>query len=217
MKKVKTKFNLRGYLKKVFTEANSFCKTYQHLIQAIGIFVGLYLIFLTYQQLQLAKQQEYQKQLPMWEFDIIDSLSTARLRPFSQDIKLEEATAYLPDKYFGKDNRTFLDQPNFELYLTTFKDTLSKLISANYDNSSLGLRIHFPIGIKISYVQFGEMRTAEAIFAIHFRWWKISDSTTIELHGIKFVKYISSGEKLMTMLNKFSSEDLRKGKYPEVY
>jgi len=217
MAKAKTKLKLRTFLKNVFTEANSFCKSYQHLIQAIGILVGLYLIFLTYQQLQLAKQQEYQKQLPMWEFDITDSLSIAKLRPFSQDVKLEEATAFLPDKYFKKDNEFYLDQPNFELYLTMFKDSLGKLISANYNNMSVGIRTHFPIGIKMSYVQFGELRTVEAIFAIHFRWWKFSDSTTIELHGIKFVKYISRGEKLMHLLNKFSSEDLRNGKYPIVY
>ena len=227
MTRVKAKFKVGPLLKSILNKTNSFCKSYQHLIQAIGILVGLYLLFLTYvsinisnEQLRLSKQQEYQKQLPMWQFDIADSLSVARLRPFSQDVKLEEATAYFPDLYFKKDNEFFIDQPNFELHLTIFKDYVEKLVSANYSDSivSVGIRSHFPIGIKMSYVQFGELRTVEAVFAIHFLWIRFSESSIkIQVQGIKFVKYIIPGEKLMPVLNKFSRDDLRDVKHPKVY
>ena len=102
------------YFKKVLLQINSFCEKFQPLLQTIGFIFGLYLIYSTYQsmnisneqlkiayeELNITKKQEIQKQLPIWQFEVNDTLSIATLSPFSPDVKLEQATAHFSKKLF---------------------------------------------------------------------------------------------------------------------
>ncbi len=222
IKKIATLF------KSIFIKLNLLSEKFQHLIQTVGIVVGLYLIYLTYfsvkisnEQLKISQRQEYQKQLPIWQFDIIDSEAVARLRPFSQEVKLEQATGYFPSKLFFKKSTVWeIDPPNFDLHLTLFKLYMGNLIKENfaYTDSmiSLAMRNSFPVGIEFSYVQFGESKSVKAIFAIQYGWIRVSqEDVKIELKGVQFMRYLSQKEILMEELNKIIDENYKEVKIPK--
>ncbi|MEL1253786.1 hypothetical protein AAEO57_08365 [Flavobacterium sp. DGU38] len=215
-------------LKNLIKDLNSICTSYKPLLETIGIIVGLYLIYLTYvsveisnEQLKITQKQEYQKQLPIWQFEIDDSLSIAKLKPFSQDVKLEQATGYFPKNLFFKNsNKWEIDQPNFELHLTMFKAYAEQLIERNMvfkdSTVSVAMRNNFPIGIDLNYVQFGELKETQAIFAIQYSWVASSKyDIKIHLDGIKFTKYIYNNENLMDELEKISKDVYPNVKLPE--
>jgi len=214
----------------IFGKLNAICKSYEHLLQTLGIVVGLYLIYLTYfsvkisnEQLKISQKQEYQKQLPIWEFDIDDNTKTAKLRPFSTDIKLEQATAYFSDKLFYRKSCNWeIDQPDFLFHLTLFNLYVEQLILANtsYDTSyvSIALRNNFPVGLELTYVQFGELRTVYAIFSIQYTWVRSNESNVkLTLNGIKFTKYIMGNENLEDELNKIVEVAFKGIKRPNDY
>ncbi|WP_205728624.1 hypothetical protein, partial [Flavobacterium sp. J27] len=87
-------------LEKIINKINSICEKYQPLLQSAGFILGLYLIYSTYlsinisneqlkiayEELNITKKQEIQRQLPIWEFEVNDSLALATLKPFSPDV-----------------------------------------------------------------------------------------------------------------------------------
>ncbi|VXB58204.1 conserved hypothetical protein [Flavobacterium sp. 9AF] len=219
--------------KKNVNKINSICDTYQPLLQSIGFMLGLYLIFSTYQsinisneqlkiayeELNIIKKQEIQKQLPIWEFEVNDSLSFAHLKPFSPDVKLEQATAYFSKKlFYNKLTKWKIDQPKFNLNLSAFKSYATKFILENtkYSDSTLsvGMRNDFPIGLEISYVQFGELKNIYAIFTIQYTSVRTSKNyVSIHLDGIRFNRYIYNDENLISELDQIIENNYYGFKY----
>jgi hypothetical protein len=215
------------YLINTIREINSKCEKYQPLLQTLGVLFGLYLIYSTYlsvnisneqlrvsnEQLKITRNQEIQKQLPIWQFDIDDSSAIAKLSPFSSDVKLEQATAHFSNKlFFNKLTRWKIDQPNFNLNLKVFKSYAEQFILKNtkYIDStiSVGMRNDFPIGVEIDYVQFGELKNINAIFTIQYTSVRTSESyVKIHIDGIRFNRYIYKGEELMSELDKIISNN----------
>lgn len=214
-------------IKEVLDEINKTCKKYEHLLQTVGIVVGLYLLFLTYksvdisnEQLKILQKQEVQKQLPIWEFEIDDKEETAKLKSFTQDVKLEEATAYFSEKLFYKKSCVWeIDQPEFKFHLTLFKSYIENLIIKNYTYDpkyiSIASRNHFPVGIEIGYVQFGERRQVSAIFSIEYIWTRSSEeSVDVNLKGIKFIEYLNSDNTIEKELKTIIDSDMKDIKVP---
>ena len=209
-------------MKKFLYRINTICDKYQPLLQTSGIIVGLYLIFLTYssvkisndqllissEQLKISQNQEIQKQMPIWQFDVNDSLSFATLSPFSPDVKLEQATAYFSNnQFFDNSKRLKIDQPNFNLNLKQFKSFTEKMVLKNtkYSDSTLSvaMRNDFPVGIEINYVQFGELKSINAIFVIQYTSVRTSEKYVhVKVDGVKFNRYLYKGENLMDELDK---------------
>jgi hypothetical protein len=212
----------------IIDKVNSVCKKYEKLFQTVGIIIGLYLLYLTYisvkisnEQLKITQKQDYQKQLPIWSFDINDSASTVKLKPFTQDVKLEEATAYFPeDLFFKKDSKWNIDQPDFTLHLTVFKEYVKQmtLLNSVYQDSTYSIsdRNNFPIGIELNYVQNGELRRIYGIFVIQYMRIRMSEyEMKIEIQGIKFIRYILSNEIFSDELNKFAKLGFKDIKLPK--
>jgi hypothetical protein len=207
---------------------NRFCDNYQPTLQAMGIVVGLYLIYLTYQsveisnkQLQLALKQESQKVLPIWNFEINDSLSLAKMHSFSQDVKLEIATAHFPKDLFYKSSTTLnIDSPDFNFHLNSVKSYLEELVLANstYKDSiiSLSMRNELPVGIETSYVQYGQLKNTKSIFVIQYTWVRSNEYTAeITINGIRFMKYLAANENLDNELDKIIAKNYSEFKRPK--
>ncbi len=219
---------------KIFIDyLNSICDKYQPLLQSIGFLFGLYLIYSTYQsinisneqlkiayeELNIIKKQEIQKQLPIWQFNVNDTLSIATLSSFSPDVKLEQATAYFSKKlFFDEQTRWKIDQPKFNLKLKVFKKYAEQFILKNtkYSDStiSVGMRNDFPIGIEINYVQFGELKNIYAIFTIQYTSVRTSkDYVKIHIDGVRFNRYIYKDEELLNELDKIIDNNYYGFKY----
>ena len=201
---------------------NDICKKYQPLIRSLSVFVGLYIIYLTYstvkisndqlmisaEQLKISQIQEIQKQLPIWEFDVNDTLSIATLSPFSPDVKLEQATAYFSNKIsFNNSNKLKIDPPSFNLNLKDFKSFIKKQVleTTQYSDSTLSVatRLDFPLGIEFNYVQFGELKSKNAIFVIQYTSIRTSEHyVDVKIDGVKFNRYLYEGENFMNELDK---------------
>lgn len=212
----------------IFIKVNKICDNYQPLLQAMGIVVGLYLLYLTYQsveisnnQLQLALKQDSQKELPIWKFEINDSLSYAQMLPFSPEVKLEMATAYFPKNLFFKNSTIWnIDSPEYKFHLITLKSYLEKMVLANstYKDSviSLASRNDIPVGIETSYVQYGQLKNAKAIFDIQYTWVRSNEYTAdITINGIRFKKYLVRNENLDAELETIVTENYKDFKRPK--
>ena len=224
---------ISAYLKNTINNINTSCEKYQPLLQSMGVIVGLYLIYSTYQsinisnkqleisneELQIIRKQEVQKQLPIWEFKVNDSLSLATLNPFTPDVKLEQATAFFSEKHFFEKLTIWkIDQPKFNLNLNVFKSYAEYFILKNtkYIDSTLtvGMRNEFPVGIDINYVQFGELKNIKAIFTIQYTSLRTSEKyVKIKIDGIRFNRYIYKGENLMNELDEIIKNNYNGFKY----
>ena len=224
---------ISAYLKNTINNINTSCEKYQPLLQSMGVIVGLYLIYSTYQsinisnkqleisneELQIIRKQEVQKQLPIWEFKVNDSLSLATLNPFTPDVKLEQATAFFSEKHFFEKLTIWkIDQPKFNLNLNIFKSYAEYFILKNtkYIDSTLtvGMRNEFPVGIDINYVQFGELKNIKAIFTIQYTSLRTSEKyVKIKIDGIRFNRYIYKGENLMNELDEIIKNNYNGFKY----
>lgn len=219
---------IKKLTKKSIKQLNKICNKYQPTLQAIGIVVGLYLIYLTYQsvqisnnQLQLSLKQESQRELPIWNFEINDSLSLAKMRPFTSDVKLEIATAHFSQDLFFKNSTEWnIDAPNFNFHLTVLKSYLEQLVLANSKHNdsivSIADRNMIPVGIETTYIQYGQVRNANAIFAIQYTWVRSNKySADITIDGIRFMKYLHSNENLNQELDKIIKENYSGFKKPK--
>lgn len=220
---------IKAYTKIIPKKINMFCDNYQPTLQAMGIAVGLYLIYLTYQsveisnkQLLLALKQESQKALPIWNFEINDSLSVAKMHSFSQDVKLEIATAHFSKDLFYKGSTTLnIDSPDFNFHLNSVKSYLEELVLANstYKDSitSLSERNELPVGIETSYIQYGQLKTTKTIFVIQYTWVRSNEYTAeIIINGIRFMKYLATTENLDQELDKIIKKNYSGFKRPKL-
>jgi hypothetical protein len=220
---------IKIFTKIILKKLNMFCDNYQPTLQAMGIAVGLYLIYLTYQsveisnkQLLLALKQESQKALPIWNFEINDSLSIAKMHSFSQDVKLEIATAHFSKDLFYKSSTTLnIDSPDFNFHLNSVKSYLEELVLANstYKDSitSLSERNEFPVGIETSYIQYGQLKTTKTIFVIQYTWVRNNEYTAeILINGIRFMKYLAANETLDEELDMIITENYSEFKRPKL-
>lgn len=219
--------HIKTFTKIAPKKLNQFCDNYQPTLQAMGIAVGLYLIYLTYQsvaisnkQLQLALKQESQKVLPIWNFEINDSLSLAKMHSFSQDVKLEIATAHFSKDLFRKTSTVLnIDSPDFNFHLNSVKSYLEELVLANstYKDSiiSLSMRNELPVGIDISYVQYGQLKNTKIIFVIQYAWVRSNEyRAKITINGFRFMKYLTANENLDDELDKIIAENYSEFKRP---
>ncbi|WP_205728623.1 hypothetical protein, partial [Flavobacterium sp. J27] len=132
---------------------------------------------------------------------------------------LEQATAHFSKKlFFNKLTKWKIDQPKFNLNLDKFKKYASKFIIKNtkYKDStiSVGMRNDFPIGLEISYVQFGELKNIYAIFAIQYTSIRTSKNfANIHIDGIRFNRYIYNDENLMNELDQIIENNYYGFKY----
>ncbi|PBI86090.1 hypothetical protein BSF41_35740 [Flavobacterium sp. ACN2] len=218
---------IKASIKKNIKKLNKICDNYQPTIQAIGIIVGLYIIYLTYKsveisnyQLQLSLKQESQKELPIWHFEINDSTSIAKMKPFTEDVKLEIATAYFSEKlFFKKSNKWNIDGPDFNFHMTMLKAYLEKLVLANSTHKdsivSISDRNMIPVGIEVSYIQYGQVKTANAIFAIQYTWIRNDEySVDIKIDGIRFMRYLYGNENMIQELDKIIDKEFKTLKKP---
>lgn len=198
-------------------EINTFVKDYQAFIQTIGIIVAVgalwctsYSTRLSYKALKLATQQEYNKQLPIWSWNIIDSISVVELRPFNPDIKLQIADAIFPINLFKDDSKWPINQPDFKLHLTMFKYHIAKILREknSYESDKVYIkdRGFIPFGLKINYIQYGVQREIFGLFSIQFTYIISSGEPKISIDGIMFNKYLNKHERPEEVVNKLTED-----------
>jgi hypothetical protein len=185
----------RSVLKRI----NASVIEYQPLIQTAGILAGIVILCLTWwtasvsnRALILSLQQEANKQLPIWDFEVKDSLEIIRLKPFSPDIKIQFANAYFSKKVFDSLDWP-LDPPSFELHLTVFKYDVGQLFRKNFayskDHFSILPRGGAPVLMEINYIQYGEARTVYGLFVIQYMIVDGRYEPKINLQGLIFIGY----------------------------
>lgn len=196
---------------------NKFTERYQSLIQAIGILsaviiLGLttYTTWLSHDSLELARQQEFNKQLPIWDWVINDSTSVVKLKPFNSDIKVQYADAYFSKIIYGDTPRWPLNQPDFQLHLTMFKyymaEEFKKIHSYNPDFSSFSERNTFPFGLQVNYIQYGIAKTVKGIFVIQYTVVRTGEQPTIIIDGVLFDKYLSENENFENTIESLTKQ-----------
>lgn len=204
---------------KLIIQLNKICKQYKPLIETIGIVIALLILFLTFRStsisnklLKLSQQQEYNKQLPIWDFEIIDSLNLVKLKPYSSDIKIQTATAFFSKKLFGENNKWPIDQPNHFLYLTMFKynvaEQFKKHVKPNTNYYQISDRNTMPVGLIINYIQYGQQRVVYVLFGIQYLVLRNGDGEPkITIKGVLFDEYLNE-KKLMQSVDSITEQVL---------
>ncbi|HVS90610.1 MAG TPA: hypothetical protein VHE59_01165 [Mucilaginibacter sp.] len=185
---------------------NNFCKTYKPLIETIGILIALVLLVFTFWStlisrdiLRLSQQQEFNKQLPIWDFAVNDTSDIISVKPFSPDVKIQIANAYFPSKIF-RQKQWPIDPPDFKLYLLMFKFDIAALFKNTfpYDKNVIDIapRGAAPVLLEINYIQYGESRTVWGLFEIQYLIERSSLEPKVQLKGMFFLKYCNKQEGL---------------------
>ncbi|MGL5015067.1 MAG: hypothetical protein ACRC6V_12395 [Bacteroidales bacterium] len=203
--------------KAILQGVNSGLKTYKPIIDALGVTVGIGMVILTWntiritqKSLELSQKQYSDIQVPVWDWDIKDSLSMVTLKSTSANIRVQIAEAYFPKSLFERSSISTLSQPDFNFHLSTFREKISDLFreSSRYDSSTPQMLYGnlFPFGLDVNYIQYGESRSVRGIFGIQYTIVQEVDSPRIIINGIIFQNYIDSNQDLRREVDKLYSD-----------
>ena len=198
---------------KILEKINACLGKNKPLIETIGIIGGVFVLILTLHStmltrhsLELALKQDKDNQLPVWDWEINDSLSFVILHSTNPNIKIQMADAYFPKEIFGNSAEWALNQPDYKLHLNAFKSIIANAIRQKFkydeDYVIIGDRGFFPLGLEINYIQYGTARNVKGIFAIQFTMIRSEEFPTIQIDGILFDHYLSSKQNLKETIDK---------------
>lgn len=204
-----------SFLRKNLSDLNEFCKEFQPLFQTIGISSAVVVLLLTLystvisrKSLNLLLQQEQNKQIPIWRWNIDDSISTVSLEPHNPDIVIQNADAYFQKELFEGQQNWSLISPNHVLHLKVFKsvaaDLFKKKNEYNPDFNTYSERNSIPFGLEVNYIQYGTVRIIKGIFAIQYDVLRVSKEPVIRIRGVVFLRYLEPTESLRRELELIS-------------
>ena len=189
----------------LLTFLNDICFKFKPLIETIGICLGILVLVLTFWNtliskdlLKLNQQQEENKTLPIWDFEVTytDSIPFLKLRPYTNEIKIQKATSTIADTLVGKfDAEMKLTQPDYLLPISLVLDSITKRLDRNLKADAYVMTFlqdaSIPFGLTIEYIQFGKVKTVNGLFALQYRYNKDGlNKTKVEIIGVLFNEYV---------------------------
>jgi len=155
------------------------------------------------QALKLNEEQENNKILPIFDFEVTgeeDSIPFLKLRPYTNDIKIQKARAYFPDLPFENFvNNWQVVQPDFGLPLFQVHGFLSNYLykTLNFDSTdnvhemTFDLDNEVPLGMTIEYIQYGKVKTVYGQFSIQYRYTiEEGEKPHVKFNGAIFKQYL---------------------------
>lgn len=183
---------------------NNGCKKYKDLVQTIGIITAIVVVFFTWENtiiskklLEITQRQEDNKEYPILEFHIIDSLSEIKISAINEDIRIQRIRAFFPKNIFNKnDEEWIIEHPDLTLHLTVFKYRMAEIADKNIHNDFNTIVIGdfmFPVGFEINYIQYGKSKVINGLYVIEGMVQKNTYSKIL-LKGILFDHYSTEKE-----------------------
>lgn len=188
----------------IIERLNYWCKRYKDLIQTIGIITAIVVVFFTWENtiiskklLKITQEQQDNKEYPILEFHVIDSLDQIRISAINEDIRIQRIRAFFPKNIFNKDDDEWIiEHPALTLYLAVFKYKLAEIAEENIYNDSNTVVIGdfgFPVGFEINYIQYGKSKVINGLYVIEGVVQKNTYSKIL-LKGILFDHYSTEKE-----------------------
>lgn len=183
---------------------NNWCKKFKDLVQTIGIITAIVIVFFTWENtiiskklLEITQRQEDNKEYPILEFHIIDSLSEIKISTINEDIRIQRIRAFFPKIIFNKnDEEWIIEHPDLTLHLTVFKNRMAEIADKNIHNDFNTIVIGdfmFPVGFEINYIQYGKSKVINGLYVIEGMVQKNTYSKIL-LKGILFDHYSTEKE-----------------------
>lgn len=194
---------------------NDILDEYKTLIETLGIFVAIALLFFTalttnisQRNLEINQHQFLQQQMPILDFNIDNSNSTIELKPLTSGFVFEQANVIYPQNIFDGDVNRPVDPPDNKWHVYTLRYFLEKLYLEQHGNLKTGYveygtRYAFPVCIELTYTHFGESKRIRGLYWVQFSVVRIEENEpNINFQAVHFIRYLDVNEDIQIELDK---------------